>query len=156
MTFWRTWFFIILHCLLWKGSFSDAIDEQFQPTLIQIFVNPLITFTAVKLTYLEKTSVYSFTWFIERSFNDAVDKLFQHTLTTHMLSGTFRFAIFTKFRVWIQWLQWKTWLFIILHSLLWEGSFSDAVDEQLQPTLIQIIVFFHLLHLELWKLLIWK
>ena len=83
MNFWKTWNFSILHSLLWKGSFSDAIDEQFQPTLIQIFVIPLITFTAVKLTYLEKTSVYSFTWFIERSFNDAVDELFQHTLTTH-------------------------------------------------------------------------
>ena len=47
MNFWKTWNFSILHSLLWKWSFSDAIDEQFQPTLIQIIVIPLITFTAV-------------------------------------------------------------------------------------------------------------
>ena len=115
-----------------------------------IFVFPYISHETVKFTYLitKKTlAAFSSPWVVERSFNDAVDELFQHTLTTHMLSGTFRFAIFTKFRVWIQWLQWffwKTWLFIILHSLLRKGSFSDAVDKQLQPTLILIFVFWRI------------
>jgi len=58
----------------------------------------------------KKTSVYSFTWFIERSFNDAVDELFQHTLTTHMLSGTFRFSIYTIFHVWIQCIDYNDFL----------------------------------------------
>ena len=40
---------------------------------------------------------HSSTCVVDTSFNDAVDELFQHTLTAHMLIGTFRFAINKKF-----------------------------------------------------------
>ena len=207
---------------------------------------------------------HSSTCVVDISFNDAVDELFQHTLTAHMLIGTFRFVIDKKFHVWIYWswwifekheisafctascgrdpsvmqltssssppwfksllflllhLQlcnlliwkkllsivlhvllrgpsmmlltscssipwlliclvapsdfqstryfmseysalitmtfWKTWFFIILHSLLRKGFFSDAVDKQLQLTLIQMFVFPQS-YLKLWIFLIWK
>ena len=98
--------FCNLHGLSWRGSFGDAVDKQVQHTLIQIFVFPHILYKTVRLTYLitKKTSTaYSSPWIVERAFNDAVDELFQHTLTAHMLSGTFKFVIFTKFHVWKYW-----------------------------------------------------
>ena len=201
---------------------------------------------------------HSSTCVVDTSFNDAVDELFQHTLTAHMLIGTFRFAINKKFHdeflknmkfqhfaqplvegilQWCNWRAvpahpdsnlcyssyyiyscetylsgkkllsivlhdllrgpsmmlltscssipglliclvapsdfqstqyfmseysalitmtfWKTWFFIISHSLLRKGFFSDAVDKQLQLTLIQMFVFPQS-YLKLWNSLIWK
>ena len=60
-------------------------------------------------------------------------------------------VIYTKLHVWIHWLWWllekqNFSLFCNLHSLSWRGSFSDAVDKQVQHTLIQIIVFLHIIY----------
>ena len=46
---------------------------------------------------------HSSTCVVDTSFNDAVDKLFQHTLTAHMLNGTFRLVIYTEYLFWIHW-----------------------------------------------------
>ena len=106
-------------------------------------------------TYLSENKItstaHSSSWVVDTSFNDAVDELFQHTLTAHMLVGTCRFVIYTKFHVWIHWSWWllekhNFSLFCNLHGLSWRGSFGNAVDKQVQHTLIQIFVFLHILY----------
>ena len=58
-------------------------------------------------TYLSKniisSAAYNSTLVVERPFNDAVDKLFQHALCAQMPSDAFRFVIYTELHVCINW-----------------------------------------------------
>ena len=107
---------IIFHYFAWllmEGILQWCSWQAGQHTLNQIFVIPHTVYKAVKVTCLitKKLPLHivlhelwrGFTWFFERSFNDVVDELFQHTLRAYMPSGTFRFVIYTEFLVWIHW-----------------------------------------------------